>query len=302
MPLWKSILTYDGTLFNGWQVQPGRRTVQGTLANAIRHVTGQAVLPQGSGRTDAGVHALAQVASFSIDAPIPQANLHRALNRALPPSIRILSLEVALHGFHARHSAIGKTYEYRIFPACPNPAPLVHSIPLICSPMLSPFVWDCHLPLDLAALQNAADAVMGTHDFTSFAAVDPDLSTRTQTKTSGTPAPNLSPSDSPAPPCPALEDMGKPSKHSPSNIRTIQHSSWKLRDGLLIYQVTGNGFLHHMVRNLVGTFVEVGVGRISPEAIPRILAARNRSAAGPTAPARGLFLVEVLYPKAEIKP
>src|ERR1700676_5299647 len=116
MQLWKTILTYDGTSFHGWQVQPQLATVQGTLARAINHVTGETVLPQGSGRTDTGVHALGQVASFATEVPIPASNLHRALNRALPPSIRILSLEAAPENFHARHSAIGKTYEYRIFP------------------------------------------------------------------------------------------------------------------------------------------------------------------------------------------
>jgi tRNA pseudouridine38-40 synthase len=277
MPLWKSILAYDGTPFNGWQVQPGLPTVQGTLAHAIHHVTGETVLPQGSGRTDTGVHALAQVASFSLEVPIPAANLHRALNRALPSSIRVLSLEIAEPGFHARHSAIGKIYEYRIFPSRPHPAPLIDdTMPLICSPMVAPFVWDCPFRLDLAALQNAADAVLGTHDFTSFAASDPDLSTRI--------AEASTPNETPL--------------HA-SAIRTISHSSWQRRDDLLIYRVTGSGFLHHMVRNLVGTFAEVGNGRLPADAIPRILAARDRSAAGPTAPARGLFLVEVAYSKSE---
>ncbi|WP_213803391.1 tRNA pseudouridine(38-40) synthase TruA [Granulicella sp. dw_53] len=269
MVLWKSILAYDGTAFHGWQIQPGLPTVQGSLAQAILHVSGESVLPQGSGRTDTGVHALGQVASFSIAAPIPGPNLHRALNRALPPAIRILSLEPAAPGFHARHSAIGKTYEYRIFPSRPLPlTPIPDPMPLICSPMLAPFVWDCPFQLDLALLQNAADAVLGTHDFTSFAASDPDLATRE----ASTAAPI----------------------HA-TNIRTIHSSTWILSDGLLLYRVTGSGFLHHMVRNLVGTFVEVGCGRIAPNSVPYILSLRDRSAAGPTAPARGLFLIEVNY-------
>src|ERR1700710_1904855 len=109
MSLWKLILTYDGTPFNGWQVQPSLPTVQGTLAHAIHHITGESVLPQGSGRTDAGVHALAQVASFSLSAPIPAANLQIALNRTLPPSIRILAADEVGEDFHARHSAQRKT-------------------------------------------------------------------------------------------------------------------------------------------------------------------------------------------------
>jgi tRNA pseudouridine38-40 synthase len=257
MPHWKIILTYDGTPFNGWQIQPNLPTVQGTLAQAIHRITGESVLPQGSGRTDAGVHALGQVASFSLAGPIPPPNLHRALNRALPSSIRILSVEQAPEDFHARHSALGKTYEYRI------------STDEICSPMQAPYVWSYHLPLDLATLQNAADHIRGTHDFTSFAASDPDLTTRTEQ----------------AEKLPTTSCL----------TRTIHRSSWHRNDHLLIYRVTGTGFLHHMVRNLVGTFVEAGAGRISADAIPKILAAHDRNAAGPTAPARGLFLVEVEY-------
>ncbi len=279
MPLWKTILAYDGTSFHGWQIQPSLPTVQGTLAEAILQITGESVLPQGSGRTDTGVHALGQVASFAIDAPIPQANFHRALNRSLPPSIRVLSLEPAPSGFHARHSAVAKTYEYRIFPARPNPPTLdPEDMPLICSPMLAPYVWDCHHRLDLAILQNAADAIRGIHDFTSFAAVDPDLPTRAEFARSG----NCCTDPDPL-----------------ASIRTIHRSTWEQRDNLLVYTVTGNGFLHHMVRNLVGTFVEAGRGQIDAAAIPQILAARNRAAAGPTAPARGLFLVEVMYRKTE---
>ena len=121
MTHWKLTLAYDGTPYRGWQVQPGLPTVQGLLSDAIHRTIGERVLPQGSGRTDAGVHALAQVASFSLAAPIPAANLLRALNRCLPPSIRVLAVETVPPAFHARHSALRKTYEYRIFPLCPTP-------------------------------------------------------------------------------------------------------------------------------------------------------------------------------------
>ena len=251
MPNWKATLSYDGTPFHGWQVQPGLVTVQGTLAAAIRHITGEVVLPQGSGRTDAGVHALGQVASFRLECGIPAENLQRALNRALPPSVRVLEVVAVDEGFHARHSAVGKTYEYRVFQGG------------ICSPMLAPYVWDCPLRLDIEAMRAAARMVVGTHDFTSFAAVDPDRT-------------------------------GRKSGEA-ANVRVVSHSCWEERDGLLVYQVRGSGFLHHMVRNLVGTFVEVGVGRLAAGDVPGILAARRRSAAGPTAPARGLFLVAVEY-------
>ncbi|NYF52186.1 tRNA pseudouridine synthase A [Tunturiibacter gelidoferens] len=316
MPHWKTILTYDGTPYNGWQIQPSLPTVQGTLAQAIHRVTGETVLPQGSGRTDTGVHALAQVATFSLTVPIPAANLHRALNRALPPSIRVLSVTPVPEDFHARHSARRKTYEYRILPGCDDKD-------RICSPMLAPYVWACRLPLEFASLQQAAAHILGTHDFTSFAAVDPDLTTRSTTvgnaqDSSYPPNPVISteavhslivssaverpPHFASTPTNPATAQIVAPqNKLIPTdNTRTIFHSFWHQQEDILIYRVTGSGFLHHMVRNLVGTFVEIAANRLHPDDIPKILAARNRSAAGPTAPARGLFLVEVLYTEAEI--
>ena len=274
MPHWKLILTYDGTPYNGWQVQPNLPTVQGTLAEAIHRVTGETVLPQGSGRTDTGVHALAQVATFSLTVPIPAANLHRALNHVLPASIRVLSIEAVPDHFHARHSALRKTYEYRILPG-----------DRICSPMLAPYVWPCRFSLDLNILRQAASHILGTHDFTSFAANDPDQSTRNEHHAEAD-----------------KEQAGDEAPSTPYSLlptacltRTIYHSAWQHQGDLLIYRITGSGFLHHMVRNLVGTFVQTAANSISPDTIPEILAARNRSAAGPTAPARGLFLVEVIY-------
>jgi tRNA pseudouridine38-40 synthase len=269
MANWKLILSYDGTPFHGWQIQPGLATVQGLLSDAIYRTVAERVLPQGSGRTDAGVHALGQVASFSLEAPIPAANLQNALNRCLPPSVRVLSAENVPADFHARHSALRKTYEYRIFPLKPPPFESQGSkleAERICSPILAPFVWPCPWPLCLDLLNQAASHVVGTHDFTSFAASDPDLTTRTE-------------AEPPPPP-----------------IRTIIGSAWHTTDGLLIYRVTATGFLHHMVRNLVGTFVQCGANRLPPDSIPDLLAARNRSVAGPTAPSTGLFLVSVEYP------
>jgi tRNA pseudouridine38-40 synthase len=251
---WKLTLSYDGTDFHGWQVQPGCRTIQGELAGALRHVLGESVLPQGSGRTDAGVHALAQVASVRLQAAIPPANLLRALNRTLPADIRVLSAEIATDDFHARHSALGKTYEYCIF----------HGP--ICPPTLARYVYSTQWPLDMDAMDAAAPSIVGQHDFTSFAAVDPDRAHR------------------------MLTDA------SIHNVRAIAVSSWRREDDLLIYTISGGGFLHHMVRNLVGTMVEIGRGQRSPESIAAILDARERSTAGATAPARGLFLQSVSYP------
>ena len=269
MQPWKLTLTYDGTGFHGWQVQPGLRTVQGTLAEAIRHITGETILPQGSGRTDAGVHALAQIASFRLACGIPAGNLQRALNRALPASIRVTAVEDVPEHFHARHSARQKTYEYRLFPGLAAKG----CIGAICSPMLAPFVWDCPLHLDLDRMQQAARHVLGTHDFSSFASSDPDRAAREADPT----------------------DHEQNVDQATLNVRQLHHSCWQLQDGLYLYRVTGSGFLHHMVRNLVGTFAEVGTGRVAPDDVPAILAARDRAAAGPTAPARGLFLVEVGY-------
>jgi tRNA pseudouridine38-40 synthase len=286
MQRWKLILAYDGTPFHGWQIQPRLATIQGTLASALHHITGETVLPQGSGRTDAGVHALGQVASFDLEAPIPPANLLRALNRSLPRSIRILSAEIpAPEGgrpFHARHSAQRKSYEYRIFPqvgACSASS----DSDRICPPFLAPYAWDCPWPFDLELANRAAAHIVGTHDFTSFAASDPDLSARIA---AGSAKDNGD-----------LDDAGlaAPDDAMPSCVRTIFHSSWRLDSGLLLYRVTGSGFLHHMVRNLVGTFVDAAAGRLAPDEILTVLEARDRSKAGPTAPACGLFLVSVEY-------
>lgn len=256
MTNWKLTLSYDGTGFNGWQVQPGLPTVQGALAAAIARVTGEAVLPQGSGRTDAGVHALGQVASFALQAAVPPENLQRALNRALPKSVRVLHAELAAEGFHARHSAVRKQYEYRI---------LERGDDEVCSPFLAPYVWDCRWQLEAGPMARAAQLLVGKHDFTSFAASDAEAGVR---------------------------DGGA---EKPNPVKAIYRSEVAMEAGLLMYRVEGSGFLHHMVRNIVGTLVEVGRGALSVEQVTEILAARDRTTAGPTAPARGLFLVRVLY-------
>jgi tRNA pseudouridine38-40 synthase len=256
---WKVTLAYDGTDFGGWQVQPDRATIQGTLAEAIERVTGEGTLPQGSGRTDAGVHARGQVASFWLEAPIPAENLQRALNRKLPEAVRVLRTEPAKPEFHARHSAKAKSYEYRIYRG------------EICMPWEARFAWALHWPLNLGPMQEAARAVTGTHDFSSFAASDPDLTAR------------------------RMQDPGDEDGNLRGNVRTVFESEWHQEGELLLYRVRGDGFLHHMVRNLVGTFVDVGRGTLEPGEIAGILAAKSRSEAGATAPARGLFLDNVEY-------
>lgn len=269
---WKLTVAYDGTDYSGWQVQPGQPTIQGELQSALGRVTGEAPLPQGSGRTDAGVHALAQVASFVLQARIPPDSLKRALNRTLPRAIRVMQALHAPPEFHARHSAVAKTYEYRVF---------LENIPgetrRICPPFLARYVYAYPWPLDLAQLQASAQHFVGTHDFASFAATDPDAAER-------------------APDEPAADDEFALRK---TTIRTIFSSQWHARateEGVIyVYRVRGNGFLHHMVRNLVGTMLDVGRGYHSAAEIPEMIAARARAAAGPTAPARGLFLHSVEY-------
>src|SRR5580692_13120014 len=156
----KLILSYDGAEFSGWQVQPDTATVQGILASAIGRITGEKVLPQGSGRTDAGVHALAQVVTFVTESSVPTENFLRALNDILPPSIRILEVTEEAAEFHARHSAQAKSYRYRIYRGS------------ICPPFLARYVWHFPYRLDEDAMARASDLVLGEHDFTSFAAVD----------------------------------------------------------------------------------------------------------------------------------
>jgi tRNA pseudouridine38-40 synthase len=283
---WKLTLSYDGTLYHGWQVQPGKRTVQGELQAALGRVTGEAPLPQGSGRTDAGVHALAQVASFSLCVPIPAGNLLLALNRTLPASIRIIAAITVQSTFHARHSAVAKTYEYRVFQEKPWPWTDKRAPSRICPPFLAPYVSVYPWPLDFAVLQEAARHFVGEHDFLSFAATDPDLAARSEEDEPPTPRPLPRPDFQVEPPMAA-------------SVRTIFSSAWEQRDSeagpIFVYRVRGSGFLHHMVRNLVGTMLDAGRGQIAAQAIPAIIAARRRAAAGPTAPACGLFLHSVEY-------
>ena len=267
----KVILSYDGADFSGWQVQPDANTVQGTLASAIGRITGEKVLPQGSGRTDAGVHALAQVMTFVTESGIPAENFLKAMNDILPASVRVLQVTEAPAGFHARHSTRAKTYRYRIYREA------------VCPPFLARYVWHYPYPLDEGAMTQAAMLVAGEHDFTSFAAVDPErgeaagLRRATGSETR------------------SLTNVAAHTDIAASNLRIIFSSSWERAEEELIYTVRGSGFLRHMVRNLVGTFILVGKGTFQVEDVTRILEARNRSAAGATAPASGLYLVNVEY-------
>jgi tRNA pseudouridine38-40 synthase len=242
-------VAYDGGDFCGWQIQPQRPTIQGTLGAALEQICGEKMEVCGSGRTDAGVHACGQAANIKLSSPIPCPNLVKAVNRLLPESIRVLSAQPVPDNFHARYHARSKTYRYRIFRG------------QICPPWLCRYVLPYSYPLDEAAIVEAAKYFQGTLDFRSFAAVDEDQEAQEK-----------------------------------SCVRTVFSSVVTRQGEELVYTIQGNGFLRHMVRNIAGTLIEVGRGRIAPEGILEILAAQHRSAAGPTAPARGLHLVSVSYP------
>jgi tRNA pseudouridine38-40 synthase len=239
-------LAYDGTDFHGWQVQPGLTTIQGTLEAVVAEIEGGPVHVAGSGRTDAGVHALEQAAAISIRNPIPVANLPKAMNRLLPASIRVLSAEEAALDFHPRFQALAKTYEYRILRA------------EVCRPWEWRYIHHHPYPLDLDRMLACAHVIEGRHDFTAFAASD------------------------------ARDEEGK------SKERTIFSSRLEALPDRLLYRVRGSGFLKHMVRNIVGSLLETGRGNLDESGWRELLSMSARKA-GPTAPAKGLFLVNVEY-------
>lgn len=251
------LIAYDGTDFHGWQRQSSVPTIQACLESAIEKIAAERVTLYGSGRTDAGVHALNQVANFKIAGNIPPANFLKALNNILPSTIRVKKVEDVEESFHARYDARAKTYRYRI------------SLAPISSPFTGRYVHHYPYPLDLKAMAAGARHLEGAHDFTSFAG------------SAGS----------------AHERPMQPSDDQGNNVRTIFASRilWRPRTPILIYEVRGNGFLHHMVRNIVGTLLEVGRGKLAPQDVLKILKARDRARAGPTAPASGLFLVKVEY-------
>ena len=239
-------LAYDGTDFHGWQVQPGLTTIQGTLEAVVAEIEGGPVHVAGSGRTDAGVHALEQTAAVSIRNPIPVANLRKAMNRLLPASIRVLSAEEAAPDFHPRFQALAKSYEYRILRA------------EVCQPSEWRYIHHHPYPLDLDRMLACVPLIEGRHDFTAFAASD------------------------------ARDEEGQ------SKVRTIFCSRLEALPDRLLYRVRGSGFLKHMVRNIVGSLLETGRGNLD-ESGWRELLSRSTRKAGPTAPAKGLFLVNVEY-------
>jgi tRNA pseudouridine38-40 synthase len=248
----KILISYDGTDYHGWQVQPGLATIQGVLEEVISGIEGGPVQVAGSGRTDAGVHAVGQVAAFSMENPIPVDNLRRAVNRLLPRDIRVLSAEEAALDFHPRFQAKRKTYEYRIFRG------------EICSPFERRYVYHHPYPLAIDEMIAAAPLLEGEHDFTAFAASD-------------------------------VRDESEPSKVRTIFCSRLTLSKNDLEGERLIYRVTGNGFLKHMVRNVVGVLLEAGKGNVDHAGFLARLEPGCEIPPGPTAPARGLFLMGVEY-------
>ncbi|MBL9124989.1 MAG: tRNA pseudouridine(38-40) synthase TruA [Planctomycetaceae bacterium] len=256
MRTFKLILAYDGTDFAGWQRQPGPRTLQGVFEEVLGRVTGAPVTVEASGRTDAGVHALGQVVSFSSETRLEPAVLERALNAELPDEMLVRKLVEAPAGFHARFDAIGKRYRYA----------------LQDGPQRNPFgrryAWHCRHRLDAAAMHEAAQLLLGKHDFRSFETQWPNRETSVRTITDILVARRAGQGGDPFGPFSA---------------------------GLHV-EVAADGFLYNMVRAIVGTLVEVGRGAREMAWVAEVLAAQDRKAAGQTAPPEGLFLLHVDYP------
>ena len=238
------MVQYRSDGYSGWQVQKNRPTVAGTIEAALARITGETVSVVGAGRTDAGVHALGQVAHFRLRRSRAADRLLKSLNGVLPAQIRVLRLSVASAAFHAQKDAKRKRYIYRVYNG----------------PVLSPFlegrVQQVYRPLSLEAMQQASGLIVGTLDFSGFTASASQVRNR---------------------------------------IRTVYVSRWQRKGRHFSYRIEGDGFLHHMVRNLVGTMLQIGHGQRPARDMTMILESRDRRLAGPTAPARGLFLARVWY-------
>jgi tRNA pseudouridine38-40 synthase len=240
----KLTLEYDGTDYFGWQVQPNGPTIQSVLEQALSKFFGIPTRVTGSGRTDAGVHALGQVANFFCDREPDMHRLRRGLNALTPADITIREVEIVADSFDARRDGRSRTYEYRILN---RPAP---------SPFHLKYAWHVYDPLDVRRMREAIGCLEGKHDFSSFRAAGCD---------------------------------------APHAVRTVYRTALDQRGDLLVFTIEATAFLRHMARNIVGTLVEVGRGLRTPESLAELLAARDRTQAGPTAPPHGLFLIEVKY-------
>lgn len=245
MENFRIIVEYDGTAYHGWQRQKADRTIQGEIEKALTTMTGKPVGLAGSGRTDAGVHAIGQTASFSSDAGLGPDIYLKGLNSLLPDDILIRVCESIDPTFHARYDARSKLYQYRI---------LNRDMPSILE---RHYVWHIRQRLSLEAMQKATTYFVGEHDFKAF------------------------------------EGTGSPRTSTVRHV--IRAGMRQTRDNQILFDIEADGFLRYMVRNIVGTLVEVGNGKIPASDAKNILLSKDRNQAGPTAPARGLFLMKVNY-------
>jgi tRNA pseudouridine38-40 synthase len=258
----KLTLQYDGTDLVGWQRQKSGRSVQGLVEDALAEIEGAPVAVHGAGRTDAGVHAMGQVASAQVTMTLETATVRRALNARLPPEVRVHSIEEVADDFHARFSAQGKTYRYLLLESD------------MVSPFLWRYVWRVPGPLDVTRMASAAAALVGTHDFSAFQSTGSAVTHANRTVRRS--EVRHWPVQSPPPAPPVASDPGSGAR-------------------LIVFEVAADGFLRHMVRAMAGTLVEVGQGRRPESSIRAILDGRARAAAGATAPAAGLWLLSVDY-------
>jgi tRNA pseudouridine38-40 synthase len=276
MPTFKVTLAYDGTDYVGWQRQANGVSIQGVVEDALRALDGRDVRVTGAGRTDAGVHALGQVAAFTIERALPPDAVLRALNAHLPDAIRALEAEEAAPTFHPRFGARTKTYRYRIWNGD------------VISPFERRYAWHLAGALDLDAMRAAARLLEGRHDFAAFQASGCSAQTTEREVFTLRIAASGARSD-------GGDDCGSPI----GDAGPVAQSAVRTPPGaMLLFDIRGSGFLRHMVRIIVGSLVEVGRGRQPIDWIGRVLTSRDRTSAGPTAPGLGLFLVSVDYGSA----
>jgi tRNA pseudouridine38-40 synthase len=280
MPTFKVTLAYDGANFVGWQRQASGVSVQGLVEGALRELDGRDVVVHGAGRTDAGVHALGQVASFTLDRPIASEVLLRAVNARFPDSVRIVAADEVPVSFHARFAATGKRYRYRIWNAD------------LSSPFERAYAWHVPGALDIEAMLEAATLLEGRHDFAAFqAAGSPTRSSEREVFSSAMLVDRQAPIF-----LDGLGDVAVTGKAAAGAKPGSGEASALRRLGALVeYEVAGSGFLRHMVRNIVGSLVEIGHRRRSVDWMRTVLNGRDRTLAGPTAPPHGLVLVSVQY-------
>lgn len=288
-------VAYDGTNYHGWQLQPNAATIEGELNRALCALTGEEIVVTGASRTDAGVHALGNVAVFDTTSRIPAEKFSYALNQRLPEDIVIQSSKQVADDFHPRHCDCRKTYEYDI---------LNRTFPLPAYRNTAYFLYGT---LNIEAMRKACQAFLGEHDFASFCAAGAQVQTTVRTIYSlevecrplteaGTPVPPASGEAVNAAVGKSGEQVQQAQPASgEAAIRAAGGTNAGSADQLLTIRVKGNGFLYNMVRIIAGTLVEVGRGHIKPEEVAGIIAAKDRAKAGPTAPARGLRLVEIEY-------